>query len=72
MRRGRRSRVVGGRKFPVQCLFDEFEIAAVRAAAAGEGLSAGAWVSSVGVRAAREELDPLDADWRLVMGELMA
>lgn len=70
--RGRRSRVAGGRKFPVQCLFDEQEIAAIRGAAVRDGVSVGAWCSSVALRAAREELDPLDADWRAVMGELMA
>lgn len=72
VRRGRRSRVAGGRGFPVQCLFDEPEIAAVRAAAAGEGVAVGAWCSSVALRAAGERVDPLDADWRLVMRELMA
>lgn len=72
VRAGRRSRVPGGRRFPVQCLFDEGEIAVVRAAAVGEGVSVGAWCSSVVLRAAREDLYPLDADWREVMGELMA
>jgi hypothetical protein len=56
----------------VQCLFDAGEITAVRAAAAGEGVAVGAWCSSVVLRAAREERNPLDADWRAVMGELMA
>lgn len=56
----------------MKCWFDEPEIAAIRAAAARESSAAGAWLSSVAVRAAREELDPLDADWRAVMGELMA
>lgn len=69
---GRRSRVAGGRKFPVQCLFDDAEIATIREAAAGEGTSVGAWCSSVSLRAAREQVQPLDADWRLVMRELMA
>lgn len=72
MRAGRRSRVAGGRRHPVQCLFDESEIAAVRAAAAGEGVAVGAWCASVSLRAAREQVDPLDADWRVVMRELMA
>jgi hypothetical protein len=69
---GRRSRVAGGRKFPVQCLFDDAEIATIREAAVGEGTSVGAWCSSVALRAAREQAEPLDADWRLVMRELMA
>jgi hypothetical protein len=69
---GRRSRVAGGRKFPVQCLFDDAEIATIREAAVGEGVSVGAWCSSVSLRAAREQAQPLDADWRLVMRELMA
>jgi hypothetical protein len=69
---GRRSRVAGARTFSVKCWFDEPEIAAIRAAAEREGAAAGSWLSSVGVRAAREELNPLDADWREVMGELMA
>jgi len=69
---GRRSRVAGARTFSVKCWFDEPEIAAIRTAAEREGAAAGSWLSSVGVRAAREELDPLDADWREVMGELMA
>lgn len=72
VRRGRRSRVAGGRRHPVQCLFDEGEIAAVRSAAAGEAVAVGAWCASVALRAAREGVDPLDADWRLVMRELMA
>jgi hypothetical protein len=71
-RHGRRSRVAGARTFSVKCWFDEPEIAAIRTAAEREGAAAGSWLSSVGVRAAREELDPLDADWRAVMGELMA
>jgi hypothetical protein len=71
-RAGRRSRVAGGRRHPVQCLFDAGEITSVRAAAAGEGVAVGAWCSSVVLRAAREEQHPLDADWRVVMGELMA
>lgn len=69
---GRRSRVAGGRGFPVQCLFDESEIAVIREAAAAAGVSVGGWCASVAVRAAREERSPLDADWRAVMGELMA
>jgi hypothetical protein len=69
---GRRSRVAGGRRFPVQCLFDDAEIATIREAAVGEGVSVGAWCSSVSLRAAREQVQPLDADWRLVMRELMA
>ena len=69
---GRRARVAGGRKFPVQCLFDDAEIATIREAAVGEGVSVGAWCSSVSLRAAREQVQPLDADWRLVMRELMA
>jgi hypothetical protein len=72
VRQGRRARVAGGRKFPVQCLFDDAEIATIREAAAGEGTSVGAWCSSVSLRAAREQAEPLDADWRLVMRELMA
>jgi hypothetical protein len=44
----------------------------IRAAAVGEGISVGAWCSSVSLRAAREQVEPLDADWRLVMRELMA
>ena len=71
-RQGRRSRVAGARTFSVKCWFDEPEIAAIRTAAEREGAAAGSWLSSVGVRAAREELNPLDADWREVMGELMA
>jgi hypothetical protein len=71
-RRGRRSRVAGARTFSVKCWFNEPEIAAIRTAAEREGAAAGSWLSSVGVRAAREELNPLDADWRAVMGELMA
>jgi hypothetical protein len=71
-RQGRRSRVAGARTFSVKCWFDEPEIAAIRAAAEREGAAAGSWLSSVGVRAAREECNPLDADWREVMGELMA
>jgi hypothetical protein len=71
-RQGRRSRVAGARTFSVKCWFDEPEIAAIRTAAEREGAAAGSWLSSVGVRAAQEELNPLDADWREVMGELMA
>lgn len=71
-RAGRRSRVAGGRRHPVQCLFDETEITAVREAAQRDGVSVGGWCSSVAVRAAREQRYPLDADWRAVMGELMA
>jgi hypothetical protein len=71
-RQGRRSRVAGARTFSVKCWFDEPEIAAIRTAAEREGAAAGSWLSSVGVRAAREELNPLDADWREVMGELIA
>ena len=71
-RAGRRSRVAGGRRHPVQCLFDEPEIAVVREAAERDGVSVGGWCSSVAVRAAREQRYPLDADWRAVMGELMA
>ncbi len=69
---GRRSRVAGGRKFPVQCLFDESEVAAIRAAAATAGVSVGGWCASVACRVAREEMNPLEGDWRVVMGELMA
>jgi hypothetical protein len=72
VRQGRRSRVAGGRRHPVQCLFDEGEITVVRAAAAGEGVSVGAWCSRVVGRAAREGVEPLDGDWRVVMRELMA
>ena len=72
VRAGRRSRVAGGRAHPVQCLFDAGEFAAVRAAAAAEGVAVGAWCSSVALRASREKPDPLGGDWRLVMGELMA
>jgi hypothetical protein len=72
VRAGRRSRVAGGRRHPVQCLFDAGEFAAVRSAAAAEGVSVGAWCSSVVLRAAREQVEPLDGDWRLVMRELMA
>jgi hypothetical protein len=72
VRRGRRSRVAGGRKFSVLCWFDESEIAAVRAAAVREGLASGAWLASVAGQAARAELDPVDGDWRVVLGELMA
>lgn len=72
VRQGRRSRVVGGRRHPVQCLFDEGEFAVVRAAAVAEGVSVGAWCSLVVVRAAREGVVPLDGDWRVVMRELMA
>ena len=71
-RQGRRSRVAGGRNFPVQCLFDDAEIATIREAAVGDGVSVGAWCSSVSLRAAREQVQPLDADWRAVMRELMA
>jgi hypothetical protein len=72
VRAGRRSRVAGGRRHPVQCLFDAGEFAAVRSAAAAEGVSVGAWCSSVVLRSAREQVHPLDGDWRLVMRELMA
>lgn len=71
-RAGRRSRVAGGRKFSVQCLFDDAEIATIREAAAAEGVSVGAWCSVVSLRAAREQRVPLDGDWRVVMRELMA
>ncbi|HEY3895091.1 MAG TPA: hypothetical protein VGL88_06955 [Pseudonocardiaceae bacterium] len=70
--RRRRSRVEGGRKVSVKCWFDEGEFAAIAAAAAREGRAAGGWLAAVAVRAAREEINPLDADWRAVMGELMA
>jgi hypothetical protein len=56
----------------VQCLFDAGEFAAVRAAAAAEGVAVGAWCSSVVLRSAREQVEPLEGDWRLVMRELMA
>jgi hypothetical protein len=72
VRAGRRSRVAGGRAHPVQCLFDAGEIAAVRAAAAADGVAVGAWCSSVALRATRERVEPLEGDWRLVMRELMA
>ncbi len=72
VRAGRRSRVAGGRAHPVQCLFDAGEFAAVRAAAAADGVAVGAWCSSVALRATRERVEPLEGDWRLVMRELMA
>jgi hypothetical protein len=53
-------------------LFDAGEFAAVRAAAAAEGVAVGAWCSSVALRASREKPDPLPGDWRVVMRELMA
>jgi hypothetical protein len=66
----RRARAAGGRSHPVRVWLSDFEVAALRAAAARAGQAVAAWLGEAGVAAATAGRGPASS-WSGVMQALM-